>query len=265
MKNKKIMAIAGAVCLGIATSASAAIVANGDFETTVTELSGYGNGDSGFALNTTTFNIEVVVGTNPGETPAKVNEWVWPDLTKVPAYSETGGKDGGGGFIQSGDEPNGKARGTLQHADDGQATTGLVDVSIDVFFNEASGSELSLYVELYAWNSGDTSPALSLGGGTSDSTDYNVTTLNGASTLLTNQVFASNVTPSTWTTISLADNLDLGTGNDYYSWRIGVVGEDTDGDIFAFDNVTVIPEPATLGMIAVMGGGLIFIRRRLMM
>ncbi len=40
-------------------------------------------------------------------------------------------------------------------------------------------------------------------------------------------------------------------------------GGTTGGDLM-MDNVTVIPEPATLGMVALFGGGILFIRRKLM-
>lgn len=46
-----------------------------------------------------------------------------------------------------------------------------------------------------------------------------------------------------------------GTGPDN-KWRFGKVGVNAD--------ITVIPEPATLGLVAAFGGGILFIRRRLM-
>ncbi len=56
---------------------------------------------------------------------------------------------------------------------------------------------------------------------------------------------------------------DQGTNEDLVT--LGMKGNSDSTTGFArVDNITVIPEPATLGMVAAFGGGLLFIRRRLM-
>ncbi len=259
MNKSKVMLVAGVVCLGIATSASASIVANGDFETVVIR-NGMGNGGLAYTLDTLTGAVIADGGTQAG-----VNEWVWSNDDAVPAYDETGGN---GSFISNFAEKI-NTRAILQFAQDDKATTGFVNINFDVMFNEGAGSDLRLYAELYAWNDGDSSPELTFGGASTQPAipAYNETVLNGAATIFTKQIHASDVADSAWTTISLAAGVDLGTtGYDYYTWRIGSVDK-LAGDTFAFDNLTVVavPEPATLGMVAIFGGGILFIRRKLMM
>jgi len=76
-------------------------------------------------------------------------------------------------------------------------------------------------------------------------------------------------TDGTWTTISGSYDIAAGTGGSVGGIQISTDngGYTSAGGIF-LDNITVdvttIPEPATLGMIALFGAGTIFIRRRFM-
>jgi hypothetical protein len=106
---------------------------------------------------------------------------------------------------------------------------------MDVFLDDNSASNaLTFLVELYAWNSGQTGPKLSLGGPTANVATYNVTTLGGAQTILNARIAATSVADAAWQTVTLG-KVDLGSGYDFYAWRIGVMGQ-TNGDGFAFDN-----------------------------
>lgn len=149
---------------------------------------------------------------------------------------------------------NNKPRGILQFANDGKATTGTVSITIDGWFNTTI-TGMFLNVELFGWNTGDTAPTLSLGGGTADSAVYNTTTLGGAMNLLGGTgvaIAASGFTASTWATKTVTASLDLGTGYDYYAWRVGVVGADGPSDEARFDNITVVPEPSSMALLGLM-------------
>jgi len=82
-------------------------------------------------------------------------------------------------------------------------------------------------------------------------------------------VDASNV----WSTlgidhqVSLVDSSLAGDAGDTLGLAFIVVGANSYSPTAWIDNVSVntIPEPATLGMVALFGGGIVFIRRRLMM
>jgi hypothetical protein len=71
----------------------------------------------------------------------------------------------------------------------------------------------------------------------------------------------------TWTLMELENNdiedlgLELASGDAAAGWSFNVDNTGANGLLTA---TYVIPEPATLGMIAAMGGGILFIRRRFM-
>jgi hypothetical protein len=52
----------------------------------------------------------------------------------------------------------------------------------------------------------------------------------------------------------------LGTGYDFYAWRIG--HSNNANDDMRFDNVSVVPEPSTTALIGLGGLALILRRRR---
>lgn len=258
--NKSLLS-AAATILPLITS-HAAIISNGDLNTAITQY--------GSAAGNSTYTIDGVgnVTENAVDTLVDVDEWVWASVTRGFEYSATGGDTGeGGAFIQSaGDDFNQKPRAVLQFAQDSQATTGDVSISMDVFFDDNSAANALFFnIELFAWDSGDIAPGLSVAGATGNDATYNVTSAGEATLLLNNvQLAASSFTDATWETASIASSLDLGVGYDFYAWRIGVVGG-TPGDTFAFDNLTVtaIPEPDTYALLASLTGfTFIMLRRR---
>jgi len=100
--------------------------------------------------------------------------------------------------------------------------------------NYTLGAGDSVTIELYGWNSGETSVGLSWGGPKSGTT-WNQTIVGDATTLLS----------KTYTTgTSLSELVDLGKGYDYYAWRVGqsagnVVLGDADQTAFSGLSVTV--------------------------
>lgn len=189
----------------------------------------------------------VAVNTRNGSGPSSIglaNQWITTLVDRGFLYSPTGGADLGGAFVHNSEEApfNGRSRSVLQFASDNRDTTGWIDVSLDVFFNEASSvdTDLLFNVELFAWNAGQIGPSLSVGG---DFTSYNTSILGDATTLIENvEILASSVPSSTWLNIDVAESLDLNDGYDFYAWRIGVRGA-ASGDIFSFDNVEVTQVP----------------------
>jgi hypothetical protein len=153
-------------------------------------------------------------------------------------------------------------RAALQFSEDSKATTDLNDFNIDVFLT--TGTAAFYNVELYAWNDGQTGVALTVGG--PGGGGYNTSTFGAATTILNNVVIdISDVTADTWTTVSLATDVDLGTGYDFYAWRIG--HSNNANDDMRFDNVSVVPvsvvpEPSSTALIGLGGLALILRRRR---
>jgi hypothetical protein len=244
---------------GMLASAHAALITNGDLETSVSNF-GDNAGDSEYSLDASN-NVFVSGGSVPnGDTGLDANEWVSTSLSRAFNWSATGGNGGTGGFVADGNAGNEKPRAVGFFADDGGATTGIVDISIDIFLSQASQF---MQVELWGWDNGETGPELSWGGPDANLTNYNVTTLNDATSLLA--ASADTATLDTWTTVDLG-SVDLGTGGyDHYAWRIGIVGSTSStSDGYAFDNVTVapIPEPSSLALMAVGLGACLLLRRR---
>lgn len=244
MKNYLLIAALAAFLPAI--SAQAAIISNGTLETTV--------GQNGSISGNSTYTLDGSGNVTEGGTDIGLDAgaWLWTRLSKGFEYSSTGGNGGGGAFVETSvNNMNGKPRAVAFFADDSKSSTGQYDFAMDVFFNDTNDGDSLLNVELYAWNSGDTAPGLSVGGATADDNTYNVTNLGGSTTILNNvQVTSGSITASTWTNVSLG-SVDLGTGYDSYAWRIGMVGAEP-GDEVAFDNVTVtaVPEPSAFGLLA---------------
>lgn len=243
MKIKMVLSAA----LFVAVCAQAAVVYNGDLSTAV-EMENDFNSNFGFYLDTVTKDV-MYVSKKEKDSTVDANAWVW-GTTRAFEYSATGGNpDGGFTDDKTATDHNAKARSVLQFAEDSKATIGSITIKLDVFLEDNTASDTLFFnIELYAWNAADTGPQLSCGGSTAGGADYKVTALGDAVTLLDNIVLSSETIPaSTWTTVSLGA-VDLGTGYDYYAWRIGAVGQNNE-DNYAFDNLR-ISEPMTMGLLS---------------
>lgn len=218
-----------------ATPPGNALISNGRLDQIVGQYSGIA-GNSEYTLDTTTLNILE----NGSDTGVDANAWLWSALTRGFSYDASGGGTGQGGAFVGSSDFNQKPRAVAQFATDGKTTQSWQSIKMDVLMDDNTASNaLTLLVELYAWNTGELGPQISLGGGTVNDPSYNVTNLNDAATLLNTTIAATAVGDATWETFDLG-NVDLGSGYDYYAWRIGIMGAEI-GDNFAFDNLTVSP------------------------
>ena len=176
---------------------------------------------------------------NGQPTSVRANQWALPALNGGFIFNPDGGAngEGDGAFVQTNGAPSQNPRAVLYFVDDNQLTTGFVNFGLDVFLDDNSeANPLQLLVEVYAWDDGQLEPLLSAGGPTANDPNYNLTDLGDAVTILETQVLATSVADATWQT-SLLGVADVGDGYDNYAWRVGVLGA-TNGDSFAFDNVT---------------------------
>jgi arylsulfatase A-like enzyme len=223
-----------------------AVISNGDLGTAVAQY-GSSDGNTGYYLDTGTLDVFEQTSTgSPVNTARNAGDWLWSRLSRGFAYNASGGVAGDGAFMAyTGVDPfNQRPRAVVQFSHNAYTTTGPQTISMDVFLDDNSASHtLTFLVQLYAWNAGQTGPRLSLGGGTENVATYNVTTLGGAQTLLDTRIAATTVADAAWHTVTLGQP-DLGTGYDFYAWRIGVMGH-SPGDGFAFDNLRVIGEDTT--------------------
>jgi len=255
----------GSMVLGTAP-VSAALIANGGFNSaldttwadssTSAESTDASSGTSQYSLDESTGNLLANESTDT-ELTTTVNQWLVTAIRDAPSYIASGGNPGGAMSSIGGDGGRVNLRAALQFSEDSKATTGLNDFNIDVFLT--TGTAAFYNVELYAWNDGDTGVALTVGGPSGGG--YNTSTFGAATTILNNVVIdISDVTADTWTTVSLATDVDLGTGYDFYAWRIG--HSNNANDDMRFDNVSVVPEPSTIFLTALGLGGLALRRRR---
>jgi hypothetical protein len=89
----------------------------------------------------------------------------------------------------------------------------------------------------------------------------------GAPALSLLSSFYTGATPnqsSVFLRLSLDGDMDTSTEANV-RYNIETVGGTTSGDLVTSLSITTIPEPATLGMFAVFGGAVMFVRRRFMM
>ncbi|CAA6680236.1 MULTISPECIES: PEP-CTERM sorting domain-containing protein [unclassified Lentimonas] len=246
-------------------SSNAAIVGNGRFDTAPSTYR-QNSASVGYYLNAASGDI-ICGGQYPFErtfdTKININQWLITRNIQSPQYDATGGNVGGGMVMRPDDVLKNRPRAILQFAQDDKTTTGIVNFSIDFKFNHTDTGMVG-NVELYGWNAGETGPILSIGGSTANSADFNVTVAGSAVNLLGEtgvKIHATDFSADTWKTVTI-EGVDLGTGFDFFAWRLGVVGAD-DGDIASFDNLVDIPEPETFTLLfGLTGLVLIFIRRR---
>lgn len=159
------------------------------------------------------------------------------------------------GGVWSGGKATKNRRGILTIMGDGSTTVGLINVSLDVAFAGAVGTDF-VTLELYGFNDGgDTfSPELSWGGPVGG-TAWNDTRTGTATTLI-------DTTFNTAGTQTVSD-VDLGAGGyDYYMWRVGLSASSTTNVSFSDLSVTVVPEPSSAALLGLGGLALIFRRRK---
>ena len=216
---------------------SSRLVVNGDLNTAVNRNDD-ASGKTAFRLNPLTFGILA----NNTETDIHIDEWIWSGLTRGFTYSENGGETGkSGAFVSNNVESTYatlRPRAVAQFTRDLKATKGSRSLRMDVLLDDNSDrGQLTFIVELYAWNSDQTGPELSMGGPRPNHPTYHVTDLNDATTILSTQVPASSVSDNTWETVDLG-SVKLADGYDFYAWRIGILSA-TVNDRFSFDNVRI--------------------------
>jgi arylsulfatase A-like enzyme len=213
------------------------VLSGGDFNQPISQY----NSTDGNSLYRMDSSLNVTE--NGADTGIDANEWVWSTLSRGFQYDPNGGAAGQGGAFVSYTGPdsfNQKPRGVIQFATGGQSVAGVQEIRMDVQMQDNSAANPLLFnLEVYAWNTGQVGPGLSLGGPNANDPTYNQTILGDAATLLKTQISASDLPDSAWNSLSVG-NIDLGVGYDFYAWRIGVQGA-TDGDDFAFDNISLHP------------------------
>jgi hypothetical protein len=233
-------AASNTLVINATNAATGDIISNGSLDQAVTQY-GSSKGDTGYFLDASTLNVlEQPTTGSPVDTGRIAGEWVWTTLTRGFAYNPDGRATGNGAFgaYSPGDPYNQRPRAVAQFAANYKSTTGQQPLQLDVFLDDNSATNpLTLIVELYGWNTGQTGPRLSLGGSTANVPTYNVTSLGNARTVLNAQIPAGTVADANWQTVTLGP-LDLGAGHDFYAWRIGVMGH-SPGDVYSFDNLRV--------------------------
>ena len=213
------------------------LISNGDLNTTVDQYNDV-SGATAYSLNPRTLKVFA----NNIETGIQANEWLWSGLTRGFQYSQ-GSEEAGenGAFISReirDEHATFRPRAVAQFSRDLKATKGTRTLRIDVMLDDNSvRGDLTLLVELYAWNRGQVGPNLSMGGPHSNEPTYHVTTLNDAITVLSTRVPANTIADNSWESVNLGE-LDLSDGYDFYAWRIGILSATVD-DRFAFDNVRI--------------------------
>jgi hypothetical protein len=237
MKMKKV--IATVVLMGTAFAANANILIDGSFDSALN--AGF---ESGMAHNGA--NDQTGIG------------WVGPLLgVNDCTYNTTAGTlEWGPAASVYGTSLSSWTKGIGQINTDNQETTGNVSFDFVVDAVNLGGTEtISMAIELFYFTGGSATfnNKLSLIGDTDGS---NWTSLGAVQT-------ASITAAGTYST----GTIDLGSGYDVVGLRLIPIDNGTAGwnDKVTLSSVSVIPEPATLGLITAFGGGIVFVRRLLIL
>ena len=238
-------------CLAfLAVPASAATIANGDFNGAVTLL-----GD---------------VTVNPITNEA-ASTWILGGGDDADAWvvTDVGGANGNVADNIAG----GESQGIYQWVQDNTVTTGSQLFSFDLNYATGSAGDHDLYLFVVGWNSGDTAPGSDLENGTIETGDSflpndsvslitETTGAEGALLLVDNGTVNGSVGVTDGGGFQpITVNVDFGAGFDF----VGVVfhGENGTGSTMQIDNVAFgpIPEPsiAVLGLFGMLG---LALRRR---
>lgn len=237
MKNTALLSLVLPMLSTIQTSSAASLLTTAF--TTSSPIVVISSGDQGVGLGSSDF---YTVESN-GVTTFAIDQWHRNQDSNRMDYAL--------GTYTGGTEARSNRRGTLQIMKDSKATFGMVDISLVVTI--AAGD--SVFVELYGWNTGDATAMLSWGG-PAGGARWNDTNVNGADTLV-------DLTYTTSGTKAVATGLDLGTGYDYYSWRVGMsAANGAEATTFSNLTVTLVPEPSSATLIGLAGLGLLLRRRK---
>ena len=245
MRTLKILLALGAVAL-LTGGASAAVIVGADFNDPATAPAG----TLGFNAVITTAQADLGWFSNPNQARMFNFARDFSDIDFVWASEPA--------------QPDTSEASTLNLVNDAKATTGLKTLRLDVMVQSADNpsaaplaNSADVMVSLWGYN-GD---AATVDGKLAAVT--NAANPSGGSadiTWLDSQALSAVTALDTWETQTF--NIDMGAGYDYillalsspgssstlYAWGVGI------------DNVDIIPEPATLGVLAL--GGLALIRRR---
>lgn len=161
---------------------------------------------------------------------------------------------------------NSGALSTIQLVHDQKASTGTYDLTFDYFIADDpdAGGEPSLRIQVMGILS-DPGATWEMNNWTTGGLEFQNPPDGSSLTFLFDDSYSGD-TGGAWTNVLVPDAADFGGGFDYIAVRIAVTGGDfeDDGmgniDVMRIDNVDLIPEPATLGLLGV--GGLVGLLRR---
>lgn len=163
-----------------------------------------------------------------------------------------------------------RARAIAYAINDAKASTGDQTLSFDFHLGNKDGNYAASTFEVRAdvvgitslptWTTGGQKFDLNTNQGSPILTKLPLPTGANFDLIATKQLFDADVTAGGWTE-NLTLSVPLGTGYDVIVVRMATLGADS-GNVVGFDNVQLVPEPATLALVAMGGLGLLARRRR---